>query len=365
MSTGPSNPPPGENHDPVIKRYLARHDVPCIDCGYNLRGLDSTDCPECGAWTDIEAILKSYQESETPENLFQSTPFLCIIGFFITIPLQFGANLYAGVFGMKLGLILTGGIPLVLPLPLSNFSFISAQVTFFIYAAILRGAARYKYAGTAAIILFLIHYLSVILFCFLIGIDSYDVKRFFNNTVSVEGLLFFYLPFISIHLILYLLANAPASSPSHQPGYSKYKHLRNDGYPIPDIIATSARNSMRSKFNNLAQTHNARIRLANSTTQILDILKNCKPRLLLLDGNHESIAPWSVIEKARSIHNTLPIIVFLYQPTKVQRDRLLKIGADRVLSTEQFEKMLTKLVDPEFELTLPRDHVSSDKQDEP
>jgi hypothetical protein len=28
--------------------YLARHDVPCPSCGYNLRGLEKPVCPECG-----------------------------------------------------------------------------------------------------------------------------------------------------------------------------------------------------------------------------------------------------------------------------------------------------------------------------
>lgn len=34
-------------HDLLI-RYVADADVPCPGCGYNLRGLSSSNCPECG-----------------------------------------------------------------------------------------------------------------------------------------------------------------------------------------------------------------------------------------------------------------------------------------------------------------------------
>ncbi|MCA9272550.1 MAG: hypothetical protein KDA31_05840 [Phycisphaerales bacterium] len=36
--------------DPLIA-YLATHNAPCPECGYNLRGLKSITCPECG--TDL------------------------------------------------------------------------------------------------------------------------------------------------------------------------------------------------------------------------------------------------------------------------------------------------------------------------
>ena len=33
----------------LLQAYLAGRDAPCPVCGYNLRGLDSQKCPECGA----------------------------------------------------------------------------------------------------------------------------------------------------------------------------------------------------------------------------------------------------------------------------------------------------------------------------
>ena len=32
----------------LIKSYLADRDVPCPACGYNLRGVEGSKCPECG-----------------------------------------------------------------------------------------------------------------------------------------------------------------------------------------------------------------------------------------------------------------------------------------------------------------------------
>jgi len=31
-----------------LRSYLAEHDVPCVGCGYNLRGVTIAQCPECG-----------------------------------------------------------------------------------------------------------------------------------------------------------------------------------------------------------------------------------------------------------------------------------------------------------------------------
>ena len=31
--------------------------IPCPDCGYNLTGLKSTRCPECGAWYSIDQVF--------------------------------------------------------------------------------------------------------------------------------------------------------------------------------------------------------------------------------------------------------------------------------------------------------------------
>jgi predicted RNA-binding Zn-ribbon protein involved in translation (DUF1610 family) len=42
---GKATPPPD---DPSLAEYLADRDIPCAHCGYNLRGLTSHTCPECG-----------------------------------------------------------------------------------------------------------------------------------------------------------------------------------------------------------------------------------------------------------------------------------------------------------------------------
>lgn len=42
----------------TTRRYLKEHDAACPGCGYNLRGLKSQRCPECGrefTWQDMKA----------------------------------------------------------------------------------------------------------------------------------------------------------------------------------------------------------------------------------------------------------------------------------------------------------------------
>jgi ribosomal protein L37E len=38
----------GRGEAELLRRYLEEHDAPCQRCGYNLRGLKSDECPECG-----------------------------------------------------------------------------------------------------------------------------------------------------------------------------------------------------------------------------------------------------------------------------------------------------------------------------
>jgi hypothetical protein len=40
----------------TLEGYLARRDVPCPSCGYNLRGLSEGTCPECGFGFDVESL---------------------------------------------------------------------------------------------------------------------------------------------------------------------------------------------------------------------------------------------------------------------------------------------------------------------
>lgn len=37
--------------------FSARHDAPCPDCGYSLRGLETARCPECGHWLDTAGLM--------------------------------------------------------------------------------------------------------------------------------------------------------------------------------------------------------------------------------------------------------------------------------------------------------------------
>jgi hypothetical protein len=37
----------------LLQRFLANRDISCPVCAYNLRGLDSIACPECGAKIDL------------------------------------------------------------------------------------------------------------------------------------------------------------------------------------------------------------------------------------------------------------------------------------------------------------------------
>ncbi len=37
----------------LLKLLLAARDIPCPVCGYNLRAIASTNCPECGATLDL------------------------------------------------------------------------------------------------------------------------------------------------------------------------------------------------------------------------------------------------------------------------------------------------------------------------
>jgi len=40
----------------ALREYLAEQDVTCPNCGYNLRGLSASKCPECGSAPDIHEI---------------------------------------------------------------------------------------------------------------------------------------------------------------------------------------------------------------------------------------------------------------------------------------------------------------------
>ena len=37
----------------ALKAFLVERDVPCPVCSYNLRSIDRSECPECGARLDL------------------------------------------------------------------------------------------------------------------------------------------------------------------------------------------------------------------------------------------------------------------------------------------------------------------------
>jgi hypothetical protein len=46
-------PQPDPQTDPLLRGFLADRDAACPVCRYNLRGLTSNHCPECGAHLDL------------------------------------------------------------------------------------------------------------------------------------------------------------------------------------------------------------------------------------------------------------------------------------------------------------------------
>ncbi len=50
--------------DPLLEPFLAERDIVCPGCGYNLRGLRSDRCPECG--DELELSLKLVEPRQAP-----------------------------------------------------------------------------------------------------------------------------------------------------------------------------------------------------------------------------------------------------------------------------------------------------------
>ncbi len=46
----------GAEPDGALREYLATRDVPCPSCGYNLRGVPASTCPECAMPLDLEIV---------------------------------------------------------------------------------------------------------------------------------------------------------------------------------------------------------------------------------------------------------------------------------------------------------------------
>jgi hypothetical protein len=59
----PSQPTSAPTASRLVGEFLADRDVPCPECGYNLRGLKDPACPECGL-----EIRLAVQRSERPDR---------------------------------------------------------------------------------------------------------------------------------------------------------------------------------------------------------------------------------------------------------------------------------------------------------
>lgn len=56
-------PVPGSPESLSVEAYLAKYDVKCLGCGYNLRGLQQSTCPECAR----EIRLQEFTENPRPK----------------------------------------------------------------------------------------------------------------------------------------------------------------------------------------------------------------------------------------------------------------------------------------------------------
>lgn len=50
----------GEGDAQMLARFLEDRDAECVKCGYCLRGLSQSHCPECGTLIDLDTTAKAY-----------------------------------------------------------------------------------------------------------------------------------------------------------------------------------------------------------------------------------------------------------------------------------------------------------------
>ncbi len=53
MTPATVQPDDGDSRIALLRHFLEQHDAPCPVCGYNLRRLETTTCPECGATLEL------------------------------------------------------------------------------------------------------------------------------------------------------------------------------------------------------------------------------------------------------------------------------------------------------------------------
>ncbi len=82
----------GRSESELLKMLLDVRDIPCPVCGYNLRAITSTNCPECGAKLDLRV-------GSTDLKLGPWIAALLVVG----LPLGFLAG--AAIVGLTFGIV--------------------------------------------------------------------------------------------------------------------------------------------------------------------------------------------------------------------------------------------------------------------
>ncbi|MCH8343570.1 MAG: hypothetical protein IH983_06245 [Planctomycetes bacterium] len=82
----------------LLKALLAERDLPCPVCGYNLRAIASSNCPECGAKLDLRVGSTDLQLGPWLAALFAGALPLGIVSFVLVIGLGAGDPILFAVF---------------------------------------------------------------------------------------------------------------------------------------------------------------------------------------------------------------------------------------------------------------------------
>ncbi|MEM8758677.1 MAG: hypothetical protein AAGF47_12970 [Planctomycetota bacterium] len=119
-----------------LRAYLAERDVPCPGCGYNLRGVRETVCPECGDLISLDNFRAQdlYRVSSDVDELWVSWRLLCI-GIFVAgvvgaglIYTGTGTHYVAEMLWVLATAILGGAIPLLMIKALIRLSLVGKAV---------------------------------------------------------------------------------------------------------------------------------------------------------------------------------------------------------------------------------------------
>jgi hypothetical protein len=63
-------PAHADNHRALAADFAQRHDLPCLSCGYNVKGVASLICPECGKdMSDIALVRALHHQGATIEQI--------------------------------------------------------------------------------------------------------------------------------------------------------------------------------------------------------------------------------------------------------------------------------------------------------